>query len=141
MKARLAAEDKQDVLKELVGLLVQSGHLDIHKQVEVMNSLTDRESTISTGMQDGIAFPHAKTTAVDKLMVAVGVKKEGIDFTSFDGKPSTIFILTLVPKDHPQPYLQYIARVSKFLAYQENRQLIVDCNSNIELFSVLSKHL
>ena len=43
---------------------------------------------------------------VNQLILAAGIKKEGVDFQSLDGLPAKIFVLILSPKDSGTSYLQ-----------------------------------
>ena len=133
----LKGSTKEEILKELVGLLVRSGQLVYEMREEILKSLLEREATMSTGMQDGIAVPHVKTNAVKDIITAFGVKKEGVEYKSLDKKPSNIFIITLVPKSSPQPYLQYMAEISKSLISEERRNAILSCKTNRELHDLL----
>jgi len=122
----------------MVELLIASRQLEEGKKEQVLGDLLERESMMSTGMQDGIALPHAKTDAVDKVMVAAGLKKEGVDFDSLDKNPSKIFILILACKKNPHAYLQSISEVSRYLAKEENRQKVLACETNMKLFDALN---
>lgn len=139
VEINLKGATKKEIIEELTDILIKTGQLDRLKREEVLKDLFDRESTLSTGMQDGIAIPHAKTSVVTQLIAAVGLKKEGVNFDSFDKKPSTIFIMTLTPKSYPQPYLEFMARITKFLIDARNRQMLLSCKTNRELFDVLTK--
>jgi len=141
VEIELKGRTKPDILEELVSLLVQSGQIDAAKKDKLLQELLEREATMSTGMQHGVALPHAKTKHVDHLVVAVGVSKQGVEFASFDQQPSKIFILTLVPQLTPQPYLQKMAEISKFLTKERNRQKILSCRTKAELFNLLRQHL
>lgn len=138
VEANLKGKTKKDILKELIDILVKSGQLEYSRKDKVLADLVERESIMSTGMQDGIALPHAKTNEVPSLVSAVGVKREGVDFNSLDKKPSTIFVITLVPREFSQPYLQYMAEVARFLMNNENRRRILSCNRNEELYNILT---
>ncbi|OGX19466.1 MAG: hypothetical protein A3K83_01700 [Omnitrophica WOR_2 bacterium RBG_13_44_8b] len=138
VEANLKGKTKIEVIKELIDILANSGQLNPLNKEKVLEDLLERESTMSTGMQDGIALPHAKTEWVDRLVSAIGTKKEGADFNSLDGKCSTIFVITLVPKVFSQPYLQYMAEVANFLMEDENRRAILSCGTNEDLYVVLT---
>jgi mannitol/fructose-specific phosphotransferase system IIA component (Ntr-type) len=141
VKTKLTGKTKKEVLEELVHLLIQSGQVKYSKKDEVLRDLWEREATMSTGMQDGIALPHTKTSCVDRLIVAVGVSQTGVDFTSLDKKPSKIFIMTLIPQLNPQPYLRTMSEISRFLIAEKNRQDILNCRTNAELYDLLSQHI
>ena len=137
VEMNLKGNTKEEILKELVGLLVRSGQLAYEAREEILKSLLDREATMSTGMQDGIAIPHVKTNAVKGIITAFGAKKEGVEFKSLDKKPSNIFIITIVPKSSPQPYLQYMAEISKSLISEKRREAILSCKTSRELCDLL----
>ena len=75
-------------------------------------------------MQHGVALPHGKTEVVNGVVCAVGLKPEGIDFESLDGKPSTIFALVLSPKNVAGPHVQFLAGISQVLDEQGRRDLL-----------------
>lgn len=136
VKHDLKSNTKVDVIRELVDLIVRSGQLRYSKRKTVITELLGREASLSTGLQDAIAFPHCRTPAVKKLISAVGVHKKGVDFKSLDNKPSQIFVLTLIPEASKESYLQYISEVSKFLADEQNRMNIIAANSVDELYKL-----
>jgi len=136
-KVGLKGSSKEEVLEELVELLVFSGQLADYKKDKVLKDLIEREHIMSTGMQDGIALPHAKTVAVDKIVGVVATHKQGVDFGSFDNKPAHIFVMILAPKNIPNAYLQTMSTVSSFLAQEENRNKILECKTEEELYELM----
>ena len=138
VKADLAGQDKEAILAELVDLTIQSGQLDPARKDRVLQELLEREAVMSTGMQDGIAVPHVKSTAVDQVAFAAGVCRRGVDFHSLDKAPSTIFVLILASKANPKEYLQSLSEICRFLADEPNRRQVLSCQTEGQLFSVLS---
>jgi Kef-type K+ transport system membrane component KefB/mannitol/fructose-specific phosphotransferase system IIA component (Ntr-type) len=134
----LKGESKKEIITELVDILISSGDLSDKKRESVLAELLERESVMSTGMQEGIALPHVKTTAVEHLASAVGIKKSGVDFDSLDKKPANIFVLTLAPKNNYEPYLQFVGEVTKVLIDPLNREKILSSYSNIELYYAMT---
>jgi Kef-type K+ transport system membrane component KefB/mannitol/fructose-specific phosphotransferase system IIA component (Ntr-type) len=113
MKVMLSSSKKEGVIRELVDLLAEKGALKDANQA--FTDVMEREKSMSTGMEFGIAMPHAHTDAVDKLCVAVGTVPKGVDFDSIDGKPSTIVVLILSPRDDTSPHLQLLATAATIL--------------------------
>lgn len=109
----LRGDTKQAVIEELLDLLVAKGQVRDRKAA--LKALLEREGRMSTGMQNGLALPHAKTESVDRLVGAVGVRRNGIDFQSLDGEPSTLFILTLSPLSRTGPHIQFLAEIGRLL--------------------------
>ncbi len=110
---RLEGVAKEAVIDELLALLDAKGYLVNRKKAKA--DLWDRESSLSTGMQYGIAIPHARTDGVNRLVCAVGIKREGMDFKSIDGEPSRIIVLILSPRHLSAPHMQFMAMISQAL--------------------------
>ncbi|HKL22316.1 MAG TPA: PTS sugar transporter subunit IIA, partial [Tichowtungia sp.] len=116
----LRAETKTDAIEELVDFLVKTHRISDRKTA--LQAVLDREAKMSTGMQNGIAIPHGKTDAVNELLVAIAIKKGGIDFDAMDGQPCTIFIMTLSPENRTGPHIQFLAEISKLLGSANLRE-------------------
>ncbi|MFA6357883.1 MAG: cation:proton antiporter [Candidatus Omnitrophota bacterium] len=138
VEINLKGNTKEEIMRELVDVLARSGQLGVNQNKDkILKDLLERELIISTGMQDGIALPHVKTDEVSHLVSAIGIKKAGVDFNSLDKKPSLIFVITLVPRAFAYPYLKHMAEVANFLMSDENRQKMLSCRSNEDLYKVL----
>jgi PTS system nitrogen regulatory IIA component len=111
VKVPLAGKTKNEVLRELVQLLLDAGR--ITELQSVYDALLTREAMGSTGLEQGIAVPHAKTSAVRRLTAAIGISPQGVDFQSADGQPSKIFFLLLAPPDQSGPHIQALAEIAR----------------------------
>lgn len=141
VETELKGTTKKEILEEMVNLLIESGQVKRSKKDGVLRDLWEREATMSTGMQDSIALPHTKTLCVNRMTVAVGVSKKGVEFTSLDKMPSKIFIMTLIPEKNPQPYLRTMSEISRFLIAEKNREEILQCATKAELFDLFDRHI
>lgn len=118
---------KPAVIEELLDLLVATGQVRDRKAA--LHALMEREAKMSTGMQHGLALPHAKTEAVDRLIGAIGICREGVDFQSLDGLPATIFVLTLSPLSRTGPHIQFLAEIGRILNGEEARRKILEART------------
>jgi len=141
VKHSLTAQTKAELLEEMVDLLIKSGQFPLFKKKGVITELVNRENSMSTGMQDSIAFPHCRTSATKKIISVIGVHNKGIDFKSLDGRLSQIFVLTLIPESNKESYLQYISNVSRLLSDEQNRKDIISSKSDKELYELFTKKL
>lgn len=106
----LKATNKQDVLRELAQNLYKQGCIS---DVELyLNDVWARESLGSTGFEDGIALPHAKSSAVIKPAIMVGLHRQGIDYDSDDGQPATVFFMLASPADGDNAHIDALAQIS-----------------------------
>jgi mannitol/fructose-specific phosphotransferase system IIA component (Ntr-type) len=104
----------------------------------VYDALMARESLGSTGLEQGIAVPHAKTTAVDALTVALGIAPKGVDFQAIDGNPSKLFFLLLAPPDQSGPHIEALADIARITKSQAFCRTVINATSPeevVELFS------
>ncbi len=132
----LKGATKEEIIQEMIDLLVARGR--IKDRDAALKAVLDREQKMSTGMQHGIAIPHGKTDSVDKLVTAMGLKKEGVDFGSMDGKPSTIFIMTISSISRTGPHIQFLSEISQVLNDPEKRERILQSQSASEILDILT---
>jgi PTS system nitrogen regulatory IIA component len=137
ISTELTSRNKVEVLIEMIELLrrVQPG-LDA---AELLAVLIDREELGSTGIGDGIAIPHGKLKGLDRLLMAFGRKKDGIDFDSIDNRPAHLFFLLLAPESEATLHLKALARISKLLRKDDVRRLLLDAPDPATLLSILSQ--
>lgn len=131
----LSATSKGEVLEELLDLAMRSGQVRDRKAT--LKSILEREKKMSTGMHHGLAIPHGKTAGVDRLVAAVGLAPQGIEFDSLDGQPARIFILSISPANRAGPHIQFLAEISRILNREERRQAFLKAASVDELHAQL----
>lgn len=132
----LAGESKEDVIRALFDVLKRSGK--IKDPETALQDLLASEARMSTGMENGIAIPHAKTDAVDELVACVGVSKAKIEFECIDNKPAQIFIMTLSPKDGTGPHVRFLAEIGRLLKDKTKRKKMLGAKTPSELLAVIT---
>jgi len=113
IKLGMEAADKEEAFEELVDLLVQTG--GIQDRDAALEAIRTREALGSTGIGNGIAVPHGKHATVTRLVAALGVSPQGIDFCSPDRKPAYIVFLLLARTDNPGPHIQALAEIAQLV--------------------------
>jgi nitrogen PTS system EIIA component len=107
----LQAESKDDLLKELIGLL----GVDEKSQGILFKMLKRRENLGSTGIGKSIAIPHCRSLVVNRLRVAFGRKKAGVDFKAIDEQPVKYFFLIVAPPlEVSNQYLPVLGKIAQF---------------------------
>ncbi|WP_162048007.1 PTS sugar transporter subunit IIA [Vibrio taketomensis] len=94
IKHELKAENKQQVFEELAQALLENNR--ISNKDAFLADIEAREA-VSVTSTDGIAYPHAKSKAVTEPAIAVGVKREGIEYGDEDGIKPTVFFMIASP--------------------------------------------
>ena len=133
----LKANTKDEAIKELADLLEKSGCVT-NKEI-LISDIFEREKACSTGLEKGIALPHAKTDGVDETCVAIGIKKSGIDFASLDGKPSNIFVMIASPASGSGPQMRVMAAITGALMNEEIREKLANAQSAREVMQLLKQ--
>ncbi len=111
VKLALQSATRDDVLRELVGLLEVS---EVSAET-LLRSLQRRESLGSTGVGRGIAIPHCRSLVVNRVRLAYGHRAEGVEYQSIDGKPVQDFFLIIAPPDEAvNMYLPVLGRIAQF---------------------------
>ena len=111
----MAAKERCQAIQELVDCLVASGKVDRADEEAILESIRQREETMSTGIGFGIAIPHASSSKVGEVVAAFGRSSVGIQFDALDGEPVFFIVLFVVPKDQFQTHLRTLAAIAKFL--------------------------
>ncbi|WP_135385506.1 fructose-specific PTS transporter subunit EIIC [Vibrio tasmaniensis] len=106
----LKADSKQAVFEELVELFDRAGKLS--NKSEFLDDIWKREAIGNTGFDDGIAIPHAKSTAVAKPAVAVGISRTGIDYGADGGELSDVFFMLASPDNSDDHHIEVLAQIS-----------------------------
>ena len=137
MIPELKAETREAAIAELAGLMAGHGFVDDAK------ALTDlalrREAIVSTAVEHGLAFPHAREVEGGGLTFAVGLKNKGIDFGAPDGKPTKIVFLIAIPTPASAFYLRLLAGLVKTFAEADARKTLLDCDSPDAMWKALLK--
>jgi len=109
----LLSERKEDAIRELARLMERTqGMIDFDLFLE---DVFKRERLGTTGIGDGIAIPHARTDAVDQLVIALGRSARGVEFESLDGKKVKLLFLMGTPKGSVSHYLKILAQLTRLL--------------------------
>lgn len=136
VKIPLVARDKDTVLRELVELVGGDGS---GPSDEVLRAVREREQVLSTGIGNGIAIPHGKSAGLDRLLLAAGVAREGIDFEALDGKPVQLFFLLVGPESAAGDHIKALSRISRLLQRDSFRARLAAASHPEEFYALLSE--
>jgi PTS system fructose-specific IIA component len=110
------AKTKEQATKELAKRLKKAGRL---KSVsKYLKAVAAREEHFPTGIEGGIAIPHAQSDYVLTPSVCVATSKAGIDFGADDG-PSTLIFLIAAPKSGEGAHLEILGTLARKVMDEE----------------------
>ncbi len=139
IKTGLKEKKKREHIKEMVNILVEDGKLASDKADEVTDELMKREILGSTGIGEGVAIPHVRTSAVSEMTGALGISAEGVEFNALDGRPVHISFLLLTPDEERHQHLKALSTISLFLRDQYYREDIMNSARPKDIYKIVKK--
>lgn len=109
----LEPDAPESVFRRLVQPIVAAGLVEDAEPV--VAALLARERTLSTGIGQGIAVPHAVCAEIHRTGVVVGVSREGIDFGAIDDRPVHLFFLLVSPPGQASHHIKLLARIARLM--------------------------
>ena len=111
--------DKAAAIHHLTTLMAAGGHLaDAAKYEE---DVLAREASGSTGLGEGIATPHAKSSGVKTAGVAAMTVPDGVEFESLDGQPARLFFMIAAPEGAADTHIEVLSNLATFLIDPDGR--------------------
>lgn len=138
IKINLDASNKWQAIEELIDLLISAHELSLLHRKEIIDAVYARERSLSTGLEYGLAVPHAAVGCIDDVLAALGTS-DGIPFESVDGKPARLVVLLLIPQGAFQRHVRTLAGIAKLGSIPELRQRIFEAVTPEEVMEVLRK--
>jgi PTS system nitrogen regulatory IIA component len=136
VKLDVEGTTKDEVLKELIGLL----KLDEKSEGMLFKMLKRRENLGSTGIGRGIAIPHCRSLVVNKLRVAFGRKRAGVDFKAIDEKPVKFFFLIVAPPlEVSNQYLPVLGKIAQFSKEPDVPDRLLEINDPAQFLALLQE--
>jgi fructose-specific phosphotransferase system IIA component len=115
IRTQLEADEKEAVIRAMGQALVEAGRISQDNYESIIAAILKREELGSTGIGRGVAVPHTKHPAVDKLVGTVAISEEGVDFDSLDGEKVHLLFLLISPPDRPCDHLRALENISRQL--------------------------
>lgn len=131
----LSGSHKYEVIEKLLELLVKNNN--IRDKQTCLNDLIEREQLLSTGLENGLAVPHAKSSAAENLVVSFGLCREGLDFGTLDGKPAHFIFLVVSPLNTSGPHIKMLAQITRNFRELEIGEKLLAAKNKKEILSII----
>ena len=140
MVPHLEAESSDDAIAKLVHILKEKGKIE--NEAAVLDSIRQREKSMPTGLDHGLAVPHGRTNAVKSLVGAVAMVDDpnGIpNYETIDKSPVRIVVLSVSSESQAVDHLHLLSEISKSLRDDESRQNLLSCRDAEEMLDFISR--
>lgn len=138
MIPKLEATDRDGAIAELCMKMEQEGFVD--KGNRLLEEALRRETVLSTAVDHGIAFPHARGVEGGGLALALGISPKGIDFGGSSGAGTTkIIFFMAIPTAASAFYLKLLAGLTETFRKPDARKVLLSAKDPDKLWKALSK--
>ena len=134
-----APADKWDAIRQMVDHLVTRGRLTKDAAPAIIDAVVARERSMSTGMEHGVAIPHAAVDAVEGVVACMGIVATpgGLAFESIDGRPARVVVLLVIPKAQKLLHIRTLADIARVLGRDSVREHLIAASTNAQAHSAL----
>lgn len=130
-------KSKVEAINILADLMEKGGNLN--NKDEYVKAVIAREESGSTGLGDGIATPHAKSSAVNEAGLAAMVVPQGMDFAALDGNPSRLFFMIAAPDSASDLHVQLLSKLATMLMDPDFKDALINAKSVDEFLQLINE--
>ena len=132
------AKTKEEVTRQLAELLEKQGRLKNVKKY--LKAVAAREEHFPTGIEGGIAIPHAQSDYVTVPSVAVATSEAGIDFGADDG-PSHLIFLIAAPASGGNAHLEILGSLARKVMQDEFREALLAQTESAGIAEIVTREV
>ena len=135
----LDANTKAEAIRGMIEGLSSAGRIPASDTEAITSGILKREELGSTGIGNGVAVPHTKHPAVDRLTATVALSDRGVDFDSLDGEAVHILFLLISPPDLPGDHLRGLESISRHLRNSNFCNFLRQAKTSTEVVELLEE--
>jgi len=135
---RLRSRKPANAIREIVDVLASdiSGR-KIAKPEAFLKEVLAREQTHQSVVENGVAFPHARTDLVDEIVIGVGRSRAGIPFVENQQRAHLIFVIG-VPERLLSDYLVCVGTLARLVKDETIRSRLLNAETPREFIEGLT---
>jgi len=103
----------------------------------IYSAVIERENTMGTAIEEGVAVPHARLPFEKKPLIVFGRSLNGIEWNSPDGKPTHFVFLIFTPRQDDWSQVQILRIIAKAMSNQETRAALLTAADELQVWRVL----
>lgn len=134
----LEATDMREAIGKLTDLLIASHHLVGIDRKALVESIVEREDSMSTCLGDGVAVPHGRLPDGHGLVGVVGLSSRGLPFDTPDGRPVHCIVLLATPDGERDRHLEVLASIARMIGSDPTlRESLYDARSSAHAYEIM----
>ncbi len=135
IELNLSSTVRNRVIKEMIALMNRS--MTLSDPDALFRRILDQEAIKTSGVDRGVAIPHARSDDIDGVVVALGISRPGLDFQSLDGQPVHLIFLILSSEAAMPAYMSVLSRTARIFHRAEMAQKVLDAASPDEIIALI----
>lgn len=135
----LASADRRAVIEVLADRLCAAGRLT-DREGFVAAVWAREQETGGTGMESGVAIPHAKHTGVTEASVALARVPGGVDFGAEDAPADLVFLIA-APAGADDVHVTVLSKLARRLVHQSFRTALREASSPEAIVTILKEQI
>jgi len=135
----LEPSQRDEAVQALLELFVADGAMPAELVGPARQAIVDRERLGSTAIGRGVAVPHARLEGVERILVAFGHSRKGIEFNALDGQPVHQVFLVLAPNGAAEQYLNVMERITRLVQNDDFRRFVSQLRSAAEVMELIEE--
>ncbi len=131
--------DKWTAIEQLLDHVCKHASASGEMPEQWRSQVLGRERSMSTGMERGIAIPHAAVDGLDEVRAAVGLiqREGGLPFDSIDGKAASVVVLLLIPRAQKLAHIRTLADIARVLGKESVRNALLASGDGTEAWNAI----
>ncbi len=118
--AGLESREKFEAIRELIHSAPVFNGVDTRNRIT--EAVVQREKILSTGLGRGVALAHGTTDAVDRIVIALGISRQGIEYGAVDQAAVHLLFVIINPPGRQVEYLLALAAVTRMIRDEDFRR-------------------
>lgn len=135
IQLRSQVTSKKEAILQLGDLMEAGDHLS--NKEEYLQAVFAREESGSTGLGQGLATPHAKSSGVKEAGLAAMTIPAGIDFDSLDGEPSRLFFMIAAPEGAADTHVELLSNLAMMIIDPDFKEALIAAKTPEEFLQLI----
>jgi mannitol/fructose-specific phosphotransferase system IIA component (Ntr-type) len=132
---RLRSRKLPNALREIIQLLAQNGKIE--NPENFLEQVLAREQAHPSVIENGVAFPHARTDLVDEIVIGIGRSRAGIPIGADQQRAQLLFVIG-VPERLLNDYLICVGTLARLVKDDAIRSRLLQAETPREFIDTVT---
>ena len=139
----IAETTAEGVVRQVLKAVFEKNGLPMDKLDDMVSTVIAHTlGDIGFAAMHGFAIPHGYVSGLEKMLVGIGVFRQGlsIDFNAIDGSKTHIFFVIVCSSPNHAGYRQFLMRLCRCLISDDMKSRLTSVSTRNDLEALLSSH-